>query len=193
MSEVSEVSVSTTPSPFPTSSVINFSELAKEQLSRPDILRLKVSPTLRLATVPVQDGSLLLPTQFQAQVPQPICSMKTLKIRCLVFNLFRLVIIFLHGHVAPLAPLYEAPHKVLSHSTKTFQLQVGKRVEVVSVQRIKPAFTQIMKLQKHLHAEVDHPRQPPLVPPDPPRQRGRPRKVMSESSDVAPPKRKKVP
>ena len=69
VSEVSEVSVSTTPSPFPTSSVINFSELAKEQLSRPDILRLKVSPTLRLATVPVQDGSLLLPTQFQAQDP----------------------------------------------------------------------------------------------------------------------------
>ena len=51
MSEVSEVSVSTTPSPFPTSSVINFSELAKEQLSCPDILRLKVSPTLRLVTV----------------------------------------------------------------------------------------------------------------------------------------------
>ena len=36
VSEVSEVSVSTTPSPFPTSSVINFSELAKEQLSCPD-------------------------------------------------------------------------------------------------------------------------------------------------------------
>ena len=69
VSEVSEVSVSTIPSPFPTSSLINFSELAKEQLSRPDILRLKVSPTLRLATVPVQDGSLLLPTQFQAQDP----------------------------------------------------------------------------------------------------------------------------
>jgi len=69
VSEVSEVSVSTIPSPFPTSSVINFSELAKEQLSCPDVLRLKVSPTLRLATVPVQDGSLLLPTQFQAQDP----------------------------------------------------------------------------------------------------------------------------
>ena len=69
MSEVSEVSVSTTPSPFPTSQVISFSELAKEQLSRPDILHLKVSPTLCLATVPVQDGSLLLPTQLQAQDP----------------------------------------------------------------------------------------------------------------------------
>ena len=69
VSEVSEVSVSKTPSPFPTSSVINFSELAKEHMSRPDILHLKVSPTLRLATVPVQDGSLLPPTQFQAQDP----------------------------------------------------------------------------------------------------------------------------
>ena len=37
VSEVSEVSFSTTPSPFPTSSVINFSELAKEQLSCPDV------------------------------------------------------------------------------------------------------------------------------------------------------------
>ncbi len=45
------------------------------------------------------------------------------------------------GHVAPLAPLYEGPYKVLSHSLKTFQLQVGKRVEVVSVQRLEPAFT----------------------------------------------------
>ena len=44
------------------------------------------------------------------------------------------------GHVAPLAPLYEGPYKVLSHSLKTFQLQVGKRVEVVSIQRLKPAF-----------------------------------------------------
>ena len=59
VSEVSEASVSTTPSPFPTSSVINFSELAKEQLSCPDIICLKVSPTLCLVTVPVQDGSLL--------------------------------------------------------------------------------------------------------------------------------------
>ena len=59
VSAVSEVSVSTIPSPFPTSSVINFSELAKKQLSCPDVLCLKVSPTLRLATVPVQDGSLL--------------------------------------------------------------------------------------------------------------------------------------
>jgi len=74
------VSVSTTPSPFPTSSVINFSELAKEQLSCPDILRLKVSPTLRLVTVPVQDGSLL-------------CDAKTKVLRPLVpssqrFNIF---------------------------------------------------------------------------------------------------------
>ena len=40
-------------------------------------------------------------------------------------------------HVAPLAPLY----KVLARSLKTFQLQVGKRVDVVSVRRLKPAFT----------------------------------------------------
>ena len=45
------------------------------------------------------------------------------------------------GHVAPLAPLYEGPYKVLSRSPKTFQLKVGKRVEVVSLQRLNPAFT----------------------------------------------------
>ena len=45
------------------------------------------------------------------------------------------------GHVAPLAPLYEGPYKVLCRSLKTFQLQVGKREEVVSVHRLKPAFT----------------------------------------------------
>ena len=67
--------------------------------------------------------------------------MKILKIRCLVFNLFRLIITFLHGHVAPLAPLYEGPYKVSACSLKNLQLQVGKRVEVVSVQRLKPAFT----------------------------------------------------
>ena len=55
------------------------------------------------------------------------------------------------GHVAPLAPLYEGPYEVLCRSLKTFQLQVGKRVEVVSVQLLKPA-----------------PVAPPLVPPDPP-------------------------
>ena len=84
---VSEVSVSTTPSPFPTSSVINFSELAKEQLSCPDVLRLKVSPTLRLATVPVQDGSLLLPTQFQAQDPPTDLFYENLKNWMSVFQL----------------------------------------------------------------------------------------------------------
>ena len=94
--------------------------------------------------------------------------MKTLKIRCLVFNLFRLVIIFLHGHVAPLAPLYEAPHKVLSRSLKTFQLQVGKRVEVVSVQRLKPAFT----------ADYEAPEAPP--------RRGRPPTPTSSSSSNPP-------
>ena len=52
-----------------------------------------------------------------------------------------MVFILKDGHVAPLAPLYEGPYKVLSCSLKTFQLQVGKRVEVVSVQHLKPAFT----------------------------------------------------
>ena len=105
---------------------------------------------------------------FKHKIPQQICSMKTLKFRCLVFNLFHLVIIFLHGHVAPLAPLYEAPHKVLSRSLKTFQLQVGKRVEVVSVGRLKPAFT----------ADYEAPKAPP--------RRGSPPKPTSCSSSNPP-------
>ena len=80
--------------------------------------------------------------------------------------------VFIHkdGHVAPLAPLYEGPYKVLSSSLKTFQLQVGKRVEVVSVQRLKPAFT----ANDAAPHQGRPPRQPPPVPPDSPRRRGRP-------------------
>ena len=71
-------------------------------------------------------------------------------------------------------------------SLKTFQLKVGKRVEVVSVQRLKPAFT------ANDEAPAAPPRQPPPVPSDSPRRRGQPRKVVAASSAVAPPKRKKV-
>ena len=103
-----------------------------------------------------------------------------------------LVFIRKDGHDAPLAPLYEGPYKVLSCSPKTFQLQVGKRVEVVSVQCLKPAFT------ADDEAPVEPPRrgrprrQPPPVPHDVPRRRGRPRKAVAETSAVAPPKRKRV-
>ena len=90
------------------------------------------------------------------------------------------------GHVAPLAPLYEGPYKALSCSLKTFQLQVGKRVEVVSVQRLKPAF------MANDEAPVEPPGQPPPVPLEPPRRRGQPRKMFTETSAVAQPKRKRV-
>ena len=204
VSEVSEVSVSTTPSPFPTSSVINFSELAKEQLSCPDVLRLKVSPTLRLATVPVQDGSLLLPTQFQAQDPPTDLFHENLKNSMSGFqptparhntpaadtlpevtpaelSACPMVFIRKDGHVAPLAPLYEGPYKVLSRSPKTFQLQVGKRVEVVSVQRLKPAFTAKDEAPVEPPRQGRPRRQPPLVPHDLPRRRGRPPRTSTSS------------
>ena len=76
------------------------------------------------------------------------------------------------GHVAPLAPLCEGPYKVLAFSLKTFQLQVGKRVVVVSVQRPKPAFTADDEAPVEPPRRGRPPRQPPLVPPDPPRRRG---------------------
>jgi len=63
---------------------------------------------------------------------------------------------------------------------------------VVSVQSLKPAFT------ADNEAPVEPPRlgrppcQPPPVFPDPPRGRGRPQKVVAESSADTPPKRKRV-
>jgi len=74
----------------------------------------------------------------------------------------------------------------------TFQLQVGKRVEVVSVQRLKPAFTADDEAPLEPPLRGRPPRQPPPVPPYPPRRRGRPRKVVAESSAVTTPKRKRV-
>ena len=60
VSEVSEVSVSSIPSPFPTSvKGIDFSELASEQLSCPEVLRLQKSPTLQIISVSVKDNSLI--------------------------------------------------------------------------------------------------------------------------------------
>ena len=57
---------------------------------------------------------------------------------------------------------------------------------MVSVQRLKPAFT------ANDEAPAAPPRQPPPVPPDPPRRRGWPRKVVSKTSAIALPKRKNV-
>ena len=94
------------------------------------------------------------------------------------------------GHIAPLAPLYEGPYKVLSRSLKTFQLQVGKRVETVSVQRLKPAYTADDEAPALPPRRGRPPRQPPPVPPAPPRRRGLPRKVAA--SAITPPKRKIV-
>ena len=72
-----------------------------------------------------------------------------------------MVFICKDGHVAPLALLYKGPYKVLSHSLKTFQLQVGKRVEVVSVQRLKPAFTADDEAPVAPPCQGRPPRQPP--------------------------------
>jgi len=53
--QVSEVSDSSLPSPFLTSAKgINFEELASDQRSCPEVLRLQRSPSLRLVSVPVK-------------------------------------------------------------------------------------------------------------------------------------------
>ena len=43
--------------------------------------------------------------------------------------------------VPPLSPLYPGPYKVLEQQTKFFRLQLGDRIDVVSVDRLKPAFS----------------------------------------------------
>ena len=43
--------------------------------------------------------------------------------------------------VPPLAPLYLCPHLVLEWQTKFFHLQLDDRTDVVSVDRLKPAFS----------------------------------------------------
>ena len=42
------------------------------------------------------------------------------------------------GHVKPLTPLYDGPYMVLSRMEMTFTLQIGTRMQFVSVDRLKP-------------------------------------------------------
>lgn len=43
--------------------------------------------------------------------------------------------------IPPLAPRYHGPYKVLEHGPKVFRLQIGNKSDVVSVDRLKPAFS----------------------------------------------------
>jgi len=55
------------------------------------------------------------------------------------------------GPGTPLSPLYSGPYQVLSSGPKVFKLRVGERVEVVSIDRLKP----------HRGAAPVQPAQPP--------------------------------
>jgi hypothetical protein len=65
------------------------------------------------------------------------------------------------AHRTPLQRPYEGPFKVITPGAKTFQLDVGGRTEVISIDRLKPA-----------HLDLDQPVTVAL-----PRPRGRPRKM----------------
>jgi len=105
-----------------------------------------------------------------------------------------MVLVRKDGHVPPLSPLYDGPYQVLSRSHKTFNLQVGKRIEVVSVDRLKPAVS----------SDEDKPALPPRrgrpprqVPTDRPvaahpRRPGRPRKAAASASTILPNRTKQV-
>jgi len=70
------------------------------------------------------------------------------------------------AHRSPLQRPYEGPYKVVEAGAKTFQLDMGGRTEVVSIDRLKPA-----------QLDLDQPVQLAL-----PRPRGRPRKSPSVPS-----------
>ena len=55
----------------------------------------------------------------------------------------------------PLAPLYHGPYLVLEHRDKFFHLQMGDKTDVVSVDRLKPAFSDV-----HLSGYSASPRTP---------------------------------
>ena len=50
------------------------------------------------------------------------------------------------GHVKLLTPLYDGPFLVLSRTEKTFTLQVGTRMQVVSVDHLKPVHSEATSL-----------------------------------------------
>ena len=81
-----------------------------------------------------------------------------------------MVFIWKDGHVPPLSPLYEGLYRVLPRSQRTLRLQVGRRVEVVSVQHLKLAFTADDEnpAAPRWGCPPHQPR-PQAVPPDPPR------------------------
>ena len=70
VSEMSELSDSSLPSPFPTSAKgTNFEVLASEQRSCPEVLCLQRSPTLHLVSVPMKNGSLICDARTQVLCP----------------------------------------------------------------------------------------------------------------------------
>ena len=49
-----------------------------------------------------------------------------------------LVFVRRRGASTPLAPQYDSPFRVVARGPKSFQLQMGDRIDVVSVDRLKP-------------------------------------------------------
>lgn len=76
------------------------------------------------------------------------------------------------GHVPPLSPLYHGPYRVISTGAKFFTLQIGAKVDNISVDRLKPVLSSS-----------------PVTPSSPPR-RGRPPNRVSAPSTLPAPVRR---
>ncbi|KAK7930700.1 hypothetical protein WMY93_007095 [Mugilogobius chulae] len=78
----------------------------------------------------------------------------------------RFVFVRRDAHRSPLQPPYDGPFRVLEKRAKDFCLDMGGRRELVSVDRLKPAFAYADDVV--LPAQVPRRGRPPSRPPDPP-------------------------
>ncbi|XP_051806513.1 uncharacterized protein LOC127534686 [Acanthochromis polyacanthus] len=113
------------------------------------------APCLRSAVDPFSSGGSLAPGPMHHCFPRifvPTALMSA-----------RFVFLRRDAHRSPLQPPYDGPFRVLEHGAKGFVLDVGGRSELVSVDRLKPAYA--VAGEAVLLGQVPHRGRPPSRPP----------------------------
>jgi cleavage and polyadenylation specificity factor subunit 1 len=105
--------------------------------------------------------------RLKRQVPPPVRHAALQPLQALPANLQSVELVYVRrgGALPPLSPPYAGPYRVLKRGKKFFTLQIGARVETISVDRIKP----------HVGVELTPVASPPT--------RGRPRLLPGPSVD----------